>query len=152
MFWAMIPLWYKIVQWYYSRRLVDPRNDSLWDLRLETLFSKCLQCHCFRFSCKNSWDFCIEKRHKIKSLGFFVDFIMEAPFEMAGTFPGFDGIVFMIVEEITKIQKDSCWLDLIRINQRIKDLFDYMNGISNDNNLWNIDELQRLIDATPNGK
>ena len=77
---------------------------------------------------------------------------MEMPFEMAGTFPEFNGIVFMFVEEIAKIQKDSCWLDLIGMDQRVKDLLDCMNGISNNNNLWNIAESQSLIDATPNGK
>ena len=71
---------------------------------------------------------------------------------MTGTFPEFYGIVIMTIEEVTKIQKNSCWLNLIRMDWRVKDFIDCINEISNNDDFWNVVEAQRLINATSDGK
>ena len=59
---------------------------------------------------------------------------------MTGTFPEFNGIVNVTVKENTKIQKDSSQWDLIWMCWRIKDFIGYMDGIGDDDDLWNVVE------------
>ena len=77
---------------------------------------------------------------------------MKLLFEMTRTFPEFNGIVDVTVKEIAKIIKNDHWLNLEEMNRWIKNSFDHMNGVSDNDDLGNIVEVWWLIDTTPNSK
>ena len=66
---------------------------------------------------------------------------MRSPIETTGTFPEFNEAVNVTVEENLKIWKNSSWQDLIWMCQRIKDFIGYMNGIGDNDDIWNVVEV-----------
>ena len=77
---------------------------------------------------------------------------MKMPFEMARAFPKFNNIVGMIVEEIAKVRQNSSWLNLEGMDRGVKNSFDHMDRISDDDDLGNIINAHSLIDITSNGE
>ena len=77
---------------------------------------------------------------------------MKMLLEMARVFPKFNRVVDMTVEEIAKVRQNSSWLNLEEMDREVKNSFDYVNRISDDNDLGNIIDMCSLIDATSNGK
>ena len=55
-------------------------------------------------------------------------------------------------EEFPELFKDSCRVGLIQMRQRIKDPFSGINGVSDDDDVLNIWNVNSLIDPTPDSK
>ena len=77
---------------------------------------------------------------------------MKMPLEMAKAFPKFDRVVGITVEEIAKVRQNSSWLNLERIDRRVKNSFYYVNRISDNNDLGNIIDACSLIDTISNSE
>ena len=77
---------------------------------------------------------------------------MEMPLEIARAFPKFDRVVGLTVEEIAKVKQNSSWLNLEGIDREVKNSFDCVNRISDNNDLGNIIDACSLIDTISKGK
>ena len=77
---------------------------------------------------------------------------MKMPLEIARVFPKFNRVVGITVGEIVKVRQNSSWLNLEGIDRGVKNSFDHVNRISNNNDLGNIIDACSLIDTTSNGK
>jgi len=55
-------------------------------------------------------------------------------------------------EELSKFSKYGHWMNLKGMWGRVKDLFGYMNGIGDDNDLGNAISIWGLVDTLPNGE
>ena len=71
---------------------------------------------------------------------------------MARAFPKFDRVVGITVEEIAKVRQNSSWLNLEEMDRGVKNSFDHVNRISDNNDLGNIINAHSLIDTTSNSK
>ena len=77
---------------------------------------------------------------------------MKMPLEIARVFPKFNRVIGITVGEIVKVRQNSSWLNLEGIDRGVKNSFDHVNRISNNNDLGNIIDACSLIDTTSNGK
>ena len=77
---------------------------------------------------------------------------MKMPLEIARVFPKFNRVVGITVGEIVKVRQNSSWLNLEGIDRGVKNSFDHVNRISDNNDLGNIIDACSLIDTTSNGK
>ena len=88
----------------------------------------------------------------MECFGFFIDLIMKMPLEMARAFPKFNRVIGMTVEEIAKVRQDSSWLNLEGMDRGVKNSFDHMDRISDNDDFGNIIDACSLINTTSNGK
>ena len=63
---------------------------------------------------------------------------MKMPLEMAWTFPEFDEVIIVSIKEVIEVWKNSGWHGLKWMTWRIKDFLSHVNGISDNNDFWNI--------------
>jgi len=59
---AKVLLWHRMVQWSKNCHQVSWGIDFSFHLKLETLFSKYLKCHCIPFSCCSPIMFCMGRQ------------------------------------------------------------------------------------------
>jgi len=67
--------------------------------------------------------FARKKGHIIERLRFLINNFVKSPVTMARALPKCDRILLVMQEEITKLNKDRCCMNLIRMGCRVEDLF-----------------------------
>ena len=73
---------------------------------------------------------------------------MKRPFFLTRTIPEIDEIGWMLIKKQFEVFWNSNWLELIRIDGRIKNSLCYIYTISDDNNIREIRNLNSLINFT----
>jgi len=74
------------------------------------------------------------------------------PFSFAKALPKKNWVIRISLKEVPKIFYYSNELNLIRMGERIKYLPGQMDSISNDYDMWNVINVDGLIDFTSNSK
>jgi len=80
----------------------------------------------FAFLAKVPRYFARKKEYRIERLCFLINNFVESPVTMARALPKFDRILLVTREEIMKLDKSRCCINLIRMGHEIKDLSNYM--------------------------
>jgi len=93
---------------------------------LESHFLSIYNIIAFAFLAKVSRYFARKKGYKIERLHFLINNFVKSPVTMARTLPKFDRILLVMQEEITKLDKSRCYMNLIRMGCRVEDLFSCM--------------------------
>jgi len=78
--------------------------------------------------------------------------MMKSPFETTWTFPEFNGIDVVRVEELLQFMKDRCSVELERVRFTIENFLCCVNGISYNDDLGNIIDGAGLVDTTPDSE
>ena len=78
--------------------------------------------------------------------------MMKSPFEMTWTFPEFNGIDTVRVEELLQFMKNHCSVELERVRFTIKNFLCHINRISYDDDLGDIIDGAGLVDTIPDSK
>ena len=115
-------------------------------------FSNCWEFHHIFLSVKLPWGLAWENRNKVEFLCFFVDYIVKSLFIATWTISKFNRITLISFEEFPKFSRDCGWLNLIWVDQWIKNSLCNMYWVCDDNNVINVDYLGGLIDVTPDSK
>ena len=77
---------------------------------------------------------------------------MGRPLITTRTISKWDWIILTLVEEISQIVRYGDSMELVKVNEWIKNSFYSWNGIHNDNNMFYVLYLSCSINATSNGK
>jgi len=78
--------------------------------------------------------------------------MMKSPFETTWTFPEFNGINMVRVEELPQFTKNCCSVKLERMRFAIENFLCHVNGISYNDDLGDIIDGAGLVDTTPDSK
>ena len=93
-----------------------------------------------------------ENRNKVEFLHFFINCMVESPIVMTWTISKFDIILLISFEEFPKFSQDCRQLNLIWVDQQIKDSLCGIYWIHDDDNTINVDYLGSLIDTTSDSR
>ena len=115
-------------------------------------FSNCWEFHHIFLSVKLPWGLAWEDRNKVEFLCFFVDYIVKSLFIATWTISKFNRITLISFEEFPKFSRDCGWLNLIWVDQWIKNSLCSMYWVCDDNNVINVDYLGGLINAISDSK
>ena len=77
---------------------------------------------------------------------------MKNPVAMTRTLPKFDWVLLMMQEEYMKFVENYSCINLVWVGWRVKNIFDDVNWICNNNDFWNIVVICGLIDTTSGSK
>ena len=91
-------------------------------------------------------------RSWVEWFGVFINVMMKSPFKTTWTFPEFNGIDTVRVEELLQFIKNCCSVELERVRFTIKNFLCHINGISYDDDLEDIIDEAGLVDTTPDSK
>ena len=104
----------------------------------------------FFFLAKIPWQFTWENRIDLELFGLFVYSWMKRPFSAARAIPKSDRVARTFVKESSKILRNSNGLQLVWMRGWIKNVSCSMNGVSDDNDTFNVGDLYSLIYSTSN--
>jgi len=90
--------------------------------------------------------------HWMEQFGVFVDIMMKPPFKVAWTFPKFNGVVAVRVEETLQLAENCCSMGLEGMRFAVKYFLCSVNGVHYDNNLGDVFFGVGLVDTTSDGK
>ena len=88
----------------------------------------------------------------VEWFGVFINIVMKSPFETTWTFPEFNGIDTVRVEELPQFTKNRCSVELERVRFAIENFLCHVNGISYDDDLGDVIDGAGLVDTTPNSE
>jgi len=86
-------------------------------------------------------------RCQVEQFGVFVDIMMKPPFKVAWTFPKFNGVVMVRVEESPQLTENCCSMGLEGMRFAVKYFLCSVNGVCYDNDLGDIFFGTDLVDA-----
>ena len=78
--------------------------------------------------------------------------MVESSFETTWTFPEFNGIDAVRIEELPQFMKNHCSVELERVRFASKNFLCHVNGISYDDDLGDIINGVGLVDTTPDSE
>ena len=89
---------------------------------------------------------------QVEQFGVFVDIMMKPPFKVAWTFPKFNGVVAVRVEEALQLTENCCSMGLEGMRFAVKYFLCSMNGVHYNDNLGDVFFSAGLADTTSDGK
>ena len=73
---------------------------------------------------------------------------METPIATTKTIPEFNKIIVTLFKEFPEFVRDGCWMNLIGVWWRIKNCFGSINRVCDDDNLFDVGKMGRLVNIT----
>ena len=104
------------------------------------------------FLTKIPWSLARVGRSWVERLWIFINVAMKSPLKVAQTFPKFYSVVRTRVEKFLQLTKNCNGVELVGMGVTIENFLSSMNGISYNNDLWDIILGTGLVDATSDGK
>ena len=106
----------------------------------------------FRFLAEIPRVFVWKKRDKIKQLHFNVNVLVKLPITFARALPEFDCVLMMMSEELSKVTENKSHLLLKHVQERVKDLFYYINRVCDNNDFRDFLKMGSLNDTISDSK
>jgi len=113
------------IQQFYDIVITVKKIEELLSFEVQYLESHFPSIHnviAFAFLTKVLRYFVRKKEYRIEKLHFLINNFVESPVTMVRALPKFNRILLVMQEEITKLDKGRCCINLIRMGYKIKDL------------------------------
>ena len=91
-------------------------------------------------------------RHRVERFGVFVDIMIKPPFKVAWTFPKFNGVVAVRVEEAPQLTENCCSMGLEGMRFAVKYFLCSVNGVRYDDDLGDVFFGAGLVDTASDGE
>ena len=121
---------------------------------------RCLECHLplvndivtVSFLVIIPGNFARISRCRVERFGVFVNIMMKPPFKTAWTFPKFNGVVVVRVEEVPQLAENCCSMGLEGMRFAVKYFLCSMNGVCYADDLGDIFFDAGLVDTATDGE
>ena len=123
-------------------------------------FIRCLECHLplvndivtVSFLAIIPENFARISGHQVERFGVFVNIMMKPPFKAAWTFPKFNGVIAVWVEEAPQLAENRCSMRLERMRFAVEYFLCSMNGVCYNDDLGDVFFGAGLVNTASNGK